>query len=595
MHRPSSARGVTNANIEENRSSEQYGVSDYRTIKPCVFAARVLLRPKRRAKISIGTLHVKVVEARGLMARDALGWRSDPYVKLDLSGRYLSTGQEWSEQFRIKQQTRIVKYRLNPVWNESFSLPVRRAGAFLRVEVWDWNFRMSDDPLGSFEVKIGEELLSQKAVDMWFVLDAPRDLKKSSSSSSDVEGNREAEQQQQLSEVEEQINEEREAAETLAGKRHRSKNTSRRRRIKRRMKNKVKDSRQHNHSAGEELETCEACIQRRRDQFGEVRLQLQFEFNEFGETCSHMWPEEPPQPVEMAEFSPNRLYYNTLLLLELVRPYVSFLTEAINVVYWVLPWTSLSWFIGVAVMLLYPSLLIVAINVSLTRSVIAAYRRNTSALTGEAPSARDAGGLARRSSWKRPKKMTISRLLPPIDEPGDEELQNMYQTVRLTKKLPVIVEELGKRYLAAEDFQWLVETTCMVLMIIRRLFHPVTARSAALTVVALACNSVLQLCLYLTSRFHLYLLGCCCGVFTYTFYAWRGRAFMAGVKEAVRCRQLCRSLSRTPHPFVGGYEEEVNHENTIIGGPAFAPPGASLAGGGYRLMGGTFRHAPRPA
>jgi len=33
-------------------------------------------------------LHVKVVEARGLMARDGLLGRSDPYVKLDLTGRY---------------------------------------------------------------------------------------------------------------------------------------------------------------------------------------------------------------------------------------------------------------------------------------------------------------------------------------------------------------------------------------------------------------------------------------------------------------------------------------------------------------------------
>lgn len=32
-------------------------------------------------------LHVKVVEARGLMARDGLLGRSDPYVKLDLTGR----------------------------------------------------------------------------------------------------------------------------------------------------------------------------------------------------------------------------------------------------------------------------------------------------------------------------------------------------------------------------------------------------------------------------------------------------------------------------------------------------------------------------
>lgn len=40
--------------------------------------------------------------------------------------RYLSNGQEWSEQYRIQEQTRVVKYKLNPVWNEKFLLPVRR-------------------------------------------------------------------------------------------------------------------------------------------------------------------------------------------------------------------------------------------------------------------------------------------------------------------------------------------------------------------------------------------------------------------------------------------------------------------------------------
>ena len=37
-----------------------------------------------------------------------------------------------------------------------------RAGAFLRVEVWDWDRGTTDEPLGSFEVKVGEELLSQQ-------------------------------------------------------------------------------------------------------------------------------------------------------------------------------------------------------------------------------------------------------------------------------------------------------------------------------------------------------------------------------------------------------------------------------------------------
>ncbi|CAM9100122.1 unnamed protein product, partial [Laminaria digitata] len=140
---------------------ERYGVTDFRSIARWKFAARPFLAPEEQAKMTIGVLHVKVVEARGLMARDMCG-KSDPYVKLSLTGRHLSHGQEWSEGLRIAEQTEMVKCRLGPAWNEEFSLPVRRAGAVLRVEVWDWDRGSTDDPLGHFEVKVGEELLSKK-------------------------------------------------------------------------------------------------------------------------------------------------------------------------------------------------------------------------------------------------------------------------------------------------------------------------------------------------------------------------------------------------------------------------------------------------
>lgn len=76
--------------------------------------------------------------------------------------RYLSHGQEWSEKLRLRKRTRIIKYTLNPVWDEEFSLPVRRAGAVLKLEVWDWDRSSADDALGHLEISIGEELLSQK-------------------------------------------------------------------------------------------------------------------------------------------------------------------------------------------------------------------------------------------------------------------------------------------------------------------------------------------------------------------------------------------------------------------------------------------------
>lgn len=39
---------------------------------------------------------------------------------------------------------------------------VRRSGAVLKIQVWDWDRSSSDDALGHFEVSIGEELLSQQ-------------------------------------------------------------------------------------------------------------------------------------------------------------------------------------------------------------------------------------------------------------------------------------------------------------------------------------------------------------------------------------------------------------------------------------------------
>ena len=48
---------------------------------------------------------------------------SDTNVRGD---RYLSRSQEWSENMRIKEQTRHIKNTLDPVWNEDFSLPIRR-------------------------------------------------------------------------------------------------------------------------------------------------------------------------------------------------------------------------------------------------------------------------------------------------------------------------------------------------------------------------------------------------------------------------------------------------------------------------------------
>ncbi|CBJ30628.1 conserved unknown protein [Ectocarpus siliculosus] len=193
--------------------ADNYGWMDYRSISGWKFPAWPLLQPSTRAKMTIGTLHAKVVEARGLISRDFAG-RSDPFAELELTGRYLSHGQEWSEPLRVREKTRVIKFSLNPVWNEEFSLPVRRAGAVLRIRLWDWNASIPDDPLGHIEVKMGGDLLAQK----------------------------------------------------------------------------------------DGVPLHEPSIEERRESYGEVRLQLRFEFNELAETCSYIWPEEPPKRPLKARF-----------------------------------------------------------------------------------------------------------------------------------------------------------------------------------------------------------------------------------------------------------------------------------------------------
>ncbi|CAN0056858.1 unnamed protein product [Scytosiphon promiscuus] len=553
--------------------------------------------------MSIGILHVKVVEARGLMARDGILGRSDPYAKLEVTGRYLSSGQEWSENLRIREQTKTIKYSLNPIWNEEFSLPVRRSGAVLRVELWDWDRNMKDDSLGSFEVKIGEELLSQKTLDMWYVLETPADLRRAESPVPDVKLTRSTEMEAP-SEVEEEFKEEEEAkAEimegkwksvlrkgSLAGERHRD---------------------GHDHGPEEEPASCEACIESRRKRFGEVRLQLRYEFDEFAETCSHIWPEEAPKSPEMA-FSPNRVYYNALLLQQLARPYIGCMQRANAVVHWVHPLKSLLWFAALVVLLLRPCLLIVAINGSLLWIVVSNYlnhllaqRRAAGVDSGDIEEGLAAKSKAIWKTWgdrrknKLPKKRIPEKsMLPQIDAPEDLEMQEMYRTVRRTKKLPAIVEEIGRRTFADDGLppQRQVETAGRMLTKIRRVFHPVNGKPCVLVAIALFCHTILQLWLYINARFHLYFVVLLVAIFSFDLYSWRGRAFLLAVREAVRCRQTRIALNRASSGVdgakitQGGFPEESDSPGldgeegvpspkavSTSEEPLFAPPGTTVA------------------
>lgn len=78
-------------------------------------------------KKPVGILNVKVVHARKLLNRDFLG-RSDPYVKLSLSGERLPA-----------KRTSIKMNNLNPEWNEDFKLIVKDPlSQDLQLHVFDW-------------------------------------------------------------------------------------------------------------------------------------------------------------------------------------------------------------------------------------------------------------------------------------------------------------------------------------------------------------------------------------------------------------------------------------------------------------------------
>lgn len=78
-------------------------------------------------KKPVGILHVKVVRALNLSKMDLFG-KSDPYVKLKMSGERLPT-----------KKTSIKMKNLNPEWNEQFKLIVKDPETqVLELRVYDW-------------------------------------------------------------------------------------------------------------------------------------------------------------------------------------------------------------------------------------------------------------------------------------------------------------------------------------------------------------------------------------------------------------------------------------------------------------------------
>ncbi|CAN0150378.1 unnamed protein product, partial [Laminaria digitata] len=77
----------------------------------------------------------------------------------------------------------------------------------------------------------------------------------------------------------------------------------------------------------------------------------------------------------------------------------------------------------------------------------------------------------------------------------------------------------------------------MTLIKIRQMFHPLHAKHLVLMVIAITAHMLLQMWLYHTGRFNLYLMMMCLGQFTNKLYKRWGKAFVMAVQEADRSRR----------------------------------------------------------
>ncbi|KAI7814161.1 multiple C2 and transmembrane domain-containing protein 2 isoform X2 [Triplophysa rosa] len=114
--------------------------------------------PRERERSYLLTICLK--EGRGLVIRDRCG-TSDPYVKFKLDGKTF-------------YKSKVVYKNLNPVWNESFSFPVRKLDQKLFIKVYDRDLT-TDDFMGSCAFVLSE-LELEKTSEMVLPLDDPNSL-----------------------------------------------------------------------------------------------------------------------------------------------------------------------------------------------------------------------------------------------------------------------------------------------------------------------------------------------------------------------------------------------------------------------------------
>ncbi|KAF7652746.1 hypothetical protein LDENG_00092730 [Lucifuga dentata] len=105
-------------------------------------------------------LTINLKEGRNLVIRDR-GGTSDPYVKFKMDGKTF-------------YKSKVVYKNLNPIWNETFSIPVKDLKQRLYIKVYDRDLT-SDDFMGSASVLLSD-LLTDKVNELSLSLSDPNSL-----------------------------------------------------------------------------------------------------------------------------------------------------------------------------------------------------------------------------------------------------------------------------------------------------------------------------------------------------------------------------------------------------------------------------------
>lgn len=92
-------------------------------------------------------LRIHLISGQNLVAMDKNG-TSDPYVKFKMSGRLL-------------YKSRTVHRNLNPCWDETFVLPIEDPFQRINIKVFDYDWGLQDDFMGSAELDLTSFELNQ--------------------------------------------------------------------------------------------------------------------------------------------------------------------------------------------------------------------------------------------------------------------------------------------------------------------------------------------------------------------------------------------------------------------------------------------------